>query len=251
MTTIRLNADRAALAWILFCVFGAPTVPAQPVTGPFTPEQAQRGATSYAGTCAVCHGTDLVSGTAPPLAGVNFLDKWGARPVNALWMAVRQMPPAAGGTLPSTTYLDLTAFLLQRNGHASGANPLKDDGQSLVELKVAPAQAAAPRATPPLEFIKGSSSVAEGAGPTQRELNAADASKRDWLYHTHGYSGTRYAASTEITPQNAGRLRAACAFQLGEQSNFQTGPLVYEGRMYVTGVRTTAAIDARNCSLLW
>jgi len=251
MSTMRLDAGPAALLWLLFSLGEAQSLLAQPVTGPFSQEQAQRGAKSYAGACAQCHGTDLVGGVAPPLAGVAFLGKWGAMPINALWMAVRQMPPAAAGTLSSDTYLDLTAFLLERTGHAPGS-ALKVDSKALLELKVAPSPATTPRVTPPQEFIKGTGTpVPEGAGPTQNELNAADTSKKDWLYHTHGYSGTRYAASTEITPQNAGRLRAACAFQLGEQSNFQTGPLVYNGRMYVTGVRSTAAIDARDCNLLW
>src|SRR5262245_1727927 len=251
MSTMRLDAGPAALAWLLLSLCGAPDLLAQPVTGPFTQEQAQRGAKSYASACALCHGTDLVSGTAPPLTGASFLGKWGARPVNALWMAVRQMPPAAAGTLPSDTYLDLTAFVLERNGHTAGSNALKVDSQAL-EARVSPSPVSVPRSTQALEFIKGATNpIPAGAGPNQDELNAADRSKKDWLYHTHGYSGMRYVASTEITPGNAGRLRTTCAFQLGEQNNFQTGPLVYNGRMYVTGVRTTVAIDARNCSLLW
>lgn len=253
MHTSRLDSGPSALAWLLFSVWVTPAVLAQPATGPFAREQAERGAKSFASACAMCHGTDLTSGTAPALAGASFLDKWGTRPVNALWMAVRQMPPAARGSLPADTYLDLTAFLLERNGHAPGASPLKDDNRTLMAARVSPQPGTAPRPTPPpLDFVKGTGNpVAEGAGPTQSELNVADSSKKDWLYHTHGYSGTRYAASTQITPQNAGRLRPACVFQLGEQSNFQTGPLVYNGRMYLTGVRTTAAIDASDCSLLW
>ena len=194
---------------------------------PIPQEQAKRGAKLYAASCAGCHGTDLKSGTAPPLTGPSFQDKWSARK-DALITAVRRMPPGGAGTLSPNTYLDIAAYLLTQNQTASKTSPLS----------------AAP------EFIAGTA-VAKDAGPTQAELTAASTSKKDWLYHTHDYAGTRYVASAEITPDNASRLRAACAFQLGEQTNFQTGPVVYNGRMYVTGAHTTAAIDARDCTVLW
>lgn len=253
MNQICLNAGRRALGWLLLGLGVVPAALAQPSTGPFTQEQAQRGAKLYAGACAGCHGTELMNGGEHPLVGSSFLEKWGGRPVNALWSAVRQMPPRAGGTFPSDTYLDVTAFLLKQNGHAPGPIPLKGGDKAMMESKVAPRPDAAPRPTaPPPDFISGArGAVPNKVGPTQQELNAAFASKKDWLYHTHDYTGARYAPSTEITPENAGRLRVACAFQLGEPRAFQTGPLVYNGRMYVTGVRTTVAIDAQNCELLW
>lgn len=74
-------------------------------------------------------------------------------------------------------------------------------------------------APPPPEFLPGAPAPT-GLGPTQAELTAAYSSNKDWLYHTHDYSGTRYVQSTQITPANASQLRVACAFQLGEQSNF-------------------------------
>ena len=165
------------------------------------------------------------------------------------------MPPRAAGSLPAETYRDVTAWLLEQNGHAPGTVPLAEMSKPAIAARVAPAPDGRPRPVrPPAEFIAGLKSAIpspESAGPTQQELNAAYASKTDWLYHTHDYSGSRYVPATEITPANAGRLRVACAFQLGEQSNFQAGPLVYRGRMYVTGVRTTVALDATDCSVLW
>jgi len=192
---------------------------------------AQRGASLYATACASCHGADLTSGTAPPLAGAAFLHKWSASPPSAIHAAVRQMPPRAGGTLPAETYSEITAFLLEKNN-----------------LSATPT--AKPAALPPPDFIPGAPAPT-GLGPTQAELTAAYSSKKDWLYHTHDYSGARFVQSTQITPANAPQLRVACAFQLGEQSNFQTGPLVYNGRMILTGVRSTAVIDAQTCALLW
>ncbi len=254
MKTSHLDAGRSAFVRLLLSLCAiAGVLIAQPNAGPFTQEQARHGAELYAGACAGCHGTDLMNGGAPALVGLSFLERWGTRPVNALWRAVRMMPPGAAGSLPSDTYLDITAYLLERNGHSPGAVALKENSKASVEAKVAPPPSATQRPMPPPpDFITGApGAVPNGAGPTQQELNAAYSSKKDWLYHTHDYSGARNGPSSEITPENANRLRVACVFQLGEQSNFQTGPLVYNGRMYVTGVRTTVAIDAQNCSLLW
>lgn len=220
--------------------------------GPFTAAQAGRGARVYAASCASCHGSELTNGGAPALAGAGFLAKMGGRPIAALLGAVRQMPPGAGGSLPAASYTDVTAFLLERNGHAAGTVELAADLEAARRTMIG-AGAGGARAARPAEVVAVDPAArpAAGAGPTQQELSGAYASKSNWLYHTHDYSGSRYAASTQITPANAGRLRVACAFQLGEQNNFQSGPLVYNGRLYVTGIRTTAAIDARSCALIW
>ena len=212
--------------WLLISLL-VPAVLAQPVPGPFIAEQAARGAKLYSVSCATCHGSDLVSGGAPPLAGNSFLSKLGGQSVYALFRALREMPPGAGGTLPTETYTDLTAYILEQNGHAPGPTPLRFNSQIATQTKVAPPADNARAMPPPPEILTGDRSAIPltGAGPTQTELNAAYTAKANWLYHTHDYSGSRYSAATEITPDNAGRLRVACAFQLGEQSNFQTGPL--------------------------
>lgn len=251
---------RASFRLVRYSVFvfaglgicSAPALRAQAGEGLYTEEQARRGAKTYAAACAMCHGKELSNGAAAPLTGASFLQRWNTRSVGNLIRAVRQMPPTAAGSLPAESYLDVTAFLLQRNGHAAGLKTLAGGSKAAEDAKVAPPGGNAQQTRPaPPEFIQGDASANPGSGPTQTELNGAYSSKENWLYHTHDYTGARYVAANEITPENAGRLRVACAFQLGEQSNFQTGPLVYRGRMYLTGVRTTAAIDARNCNLLW
>ena len=250
-----MSASR--FVWVL-CIFPSlgllpSNLKAQQTTGPFTLEQARRGAELYVSTCAGCHGLELTKGGAPPLIGTSFLEKWGSRSVQSLYQAASQMPPQAGGTLPLQTYVDITAYLLERNGQAPGDATLKPGTPALLERKVAASAGSELRvAPPPPQRIQGATSaVPVQSGPTQRELNAAYTSKADWLYHTHDYTGSRYSPASGITPDNASQLRVACAFQLGEQSNFQTGPLVYNGLMYLTGVRTTAVIDAQDCTLLW
>ena len=73
----------------------------------------------------------------------------------------------------------------------------------------------------------------------------------DWLLHNHDYAGTRYSPLDEITSANASRLTPACMFQMGERDNFQTGPIVHNGVMYVTTMTTTIALDAATCRVKW
>ena len=40
-------------------------------------------------------------------------------------------------------------------------------------------------------------------------------------------------------------------FQMGERDNFQTGPIVYSGTMYVTTMTATVALDAATCRTKW
>ncbi|MFN8060393.1 MAG: hypothetical protein U0Q12_14660 [Vicinamibacterales bacterium] len=48
-----------------------------------------------------------------------------------------------------------------------------------------------------------------------------------------------------------GQLRPVCLYQLADPGNFQTGPIVYDGRMFITGVHVTVALDAATCKPLW
>jgi PQQ-dependent dehydrogenase (methanol/ethanol family) len=63
--------------------------------------------------------------------------------------------------------------------------------------------------------------------------------------------GYRYSSLDRINAQNAGSLRAVCAYQLGESGSFQTGPVMYDGLVYVTTTHGTYAFDAANCRAAW
>jgi alcohol dehydrogenase (cytochrome c) len=90
-----------------------------------------------------------------------------------------------------------------------------------------------------------------GTAPTHAQLLAAWADTANWLYATHDYSGARYAAIKQITPENAGRLAPVCAFQVGDVSAFQSNPIIVDGVMIVTTSRVTVALDARTCRSRW
>jgi len=88
-------------------------------------------------------------------------------------------------------------------------------------------------------------------GPTQDELLRAAQDKQNWLYASKDYSGQRFVDLRQITPKNAGQLRAVCIVRANTAGTTQTNPLVYKGVMYVTLDRATAAIDAVTCRERW
>lgn len=169
--------------------------------------------------CAPCHGETLQGASAGPLAGAAFAAAW-----------------TPGGLVGDRANSQLTVedldFII-RTTMPKGA-----PGR-LTAKETAPAP-------PPLRVMGDASAVPKSGGPSQAELTAAETDTRDWLYHTHDYSGARYVALDQINERTAGQLRAVCAFQVGTDSSFQTGPIVYRGTMYITTVR-----DATNCRPKW
>ncbi len=57
----------------------------------------------------------------PGLVGISFLFLWENRPLSVLFEKMRkEMPTNRPGSLATTTYLDLLAFILQQNGYPGG-----------------------------------------------------------------------------------------------------------------------------------
>lgn len=230
----------------------------------FTAQQAAQGKALYAARCAACHGEILQGGSAGPLAGPAFAAAWtlggfvggwadSQLTIDDLDFIIRTtMPKGAAGKMGAEEYTAVLTYILQRNGYESGSAPLRAGSPRMKKARLrfgtAKELAAAP---PPLRIAGDPASVPKGGGPTQEELNRAADSTRDWLYQTHDYSGARYAALDQINAQNAGKLQPVCVFQVGDEGNFQTGPIVYQGTMYITTVRSTIALDATNCRPKW
>ncbi len=234
-------------AWVAPCSLSAQEGPAT-----YTAAQADAGRTLYAESCARCHGEDLSQGSAPPLTGPTFRRTWSRENVNLsdlLYVMVSTMPPRNVGTLSEAEQLSILAYIMSRNGVAAGDAPLDSDVRRLAALSlVTPGDEAAVAA---VEFVRGERAAPLGRGPGVADLLAASTDSADWLYHTRDYSGTRYSPLRQINVDNVHTLVPACLYQLGEPRNFQTGPVVHDGVMYLTGVRTTAAIDAATCRQIW
>ena len=228
----------------------------------FTAQQVAAGKALYMEKCASCHGETLQGAAAGALAGPAFAATWSydefqgdwAQPsVDDLDYILRNtMPKDSPGSLQAEQYTQLLAFILRQNGYPTGSTPLRAGSplmkQTRLRFGIAPELAAAP---PPLRVKGDPASVPDGGGPTQEELNQAASATRNWLYVTHDYAGARYVPLDQINVRNAARLRPVCVYQLGGESNFQSGPVVYQGTMYVTTNRDTVALDAVTCKPKW
>jgi PQQ-dependent dehydrogenase (methanol/ethanol family) len=219
----------------------------------YTDAQAATGESLYRQSCSGCHGATLAGGTAPALAGAGFEASWSDARVtlaDIFYIARTTMPPRASSTLSAQDHAAVFAYVLKMNGFPAGSDALTAASQRLESAHLAVASRAPARPAPP-EFIPGAAGASPAAsGPDQATLNNA-AQSTDWLFHTHDYAGTRFSPLQEINAATAARLAPACLFQVGERDNFQTGPIVYNGTMYVTTMISTIALDAATCKVKW
>jgi alcohol dehydrogenase (cytochrome c) len=226
----------------------------------FTTSQVAQGRTLYVAKCAMCHGDKLQGGGAGPLAGPGFAERWTSGwgdtklTVDDLDFIIRTtMPKGAAGTMEAAEYTAVLTYVLDQNGYESGGTiPLRAGSERMKKTRLRFGMAKEMVAAAPPARVSGDpADVPKGGGPTQEELNRAADSTRDWLYHTHDYSGARYVALDQINAQNAGQLRPVCVFQVGDQGNFQTGPIVYQGTMFITTNQSTVALNATDCRPKW
>src|SRR4051812_829099 len=100
---------------------------APPAAAPvFTAAQAASGRAIYDTNCSACHGANFEgSGDAPALSGGTFRLKWGPKMVSELFGVILQtMPPTNPGSLGEGAALNVTAYILQRNGAQPGQQAL-------------------------------------------------------------------------------------------------------------------------------
>lgn len=240
------------LAPVLLVSMLSQPVGAQDERVTYTLDQSAAGRAIYLESCARCHGDDLSEGSAPPLTGSTFRRTWSRPNVTVddlLYIMSTTMPPSRPGLLDSDEQVSVLAYILSRNGVPASSSGLTAERDRLVAITLLTAEDDALEVAP--EFIRGYRNTPLGEGPSSEDLMRAADDAADWPYHTRDYSGTRYSPLDEINTENVERLVPTCLYQLGEPRNFQTGPIVYDGTMFVTGVRTTAAIQADTCREIW
>ena len=68
-----------------------------------------------------------------------------------------------------------------------------------------------------------------------RRIQAGDPLKDpgNWPGFNRSLDSQRFSPLTEINTKNVGNLKIKCTFDLGESVNFQTGPVVVDGTMYL------------------
>ena len=101
--------------------------------GVYTDAQAERGRASYRQSCVGCHRDDLRGdNTAPSLVGESFTFLWGDMEIGELSARIQKlMPPQGPGSLPAQTYIDIVAFMLQKNAFPAGSVELSADPVAL------------------------------------------------------------------------------------------------------------------------
>ena len=238
-----------AVGWI---IAGTAWSADAPATSSYTEDQFERGEVLYQKECALCHGLELDDGAAPAIVGSTFRKTWSMLGANVAELYNRiatTMPPRQDNFLSEDQNLDILSYLLGRNNVLRGTEALRNDYDYLAAIPIA-------RGDETLDisvtFIEGLYGVdPTGNGPDMNELLNAGNNSDDWLHHNKSYKGIRYSALNEINTSNVDKLVQVCAYQMNSRAPLQTGPIVYQGIMYVTDATHTAAINAATCQKIW
>ncbi|MBI4263425.1 MAG: c-type cytochrome [Acidobacteria bacterium] len=115
--------------------------------GVYTREQADRGRKSYTLYCESCHAADL-GGTnsgdsgAPPLRREGFME--GSHAFGLFTKIRETMPLDAPGSLSTSEYVDILAYIFRENGFPAGPKRLTSDAEQLRNIRIVRVAASRP-----------------------------------------------------------------------------------------------------------
>jgi alcohol dehydrogenase (cytochrome c) len=233
---------RVLLLFIALIAGGPVSGQAKP-NGGYTEAQAARGATVYTQYCVACHGASLQGESGPALTGQVLRAAYGGGTAAQLYDFIsRQMPQNAPASLKQWQYLDVTAYVLSRNGMAAGSTSLAVEtlGQvSLSALRAAGSAAGANtdeiiRAAPPVRNVYAKLPPGASVEVTDPMMLNAASDANNWLLHGRTYDNQRYSPLTQITPDTVKSLSLVALVQTGMTASFETTPVVVNGVMYIT-----------------
>jgi PQQ-dependent dehydrogenase (methanol/ethanol family) len=238
----------AILLTIVFFVssplFAAPAAKTPAATkGTFTSAQASAGATVYTQSCALCHGQNLQGESGPALTGQIFRQAYGAGTAAQLYDFIsRQMPQDKPGSLSPQQYLNVTSYILARNGMQAGSEALQVATLSHVLMADLPMDAAGSaantdeivRAPPPIQNVYGKLPSGADVNVTDAMMLNASSDRDNWLLHGRTYDNQRYSPLDQITSENVKSLAPVALVQTGMAASFETTPIVVNGVMYIT-----------------
>jgi len=72
-----------------------------------------------------------------------------------------------------------------------------------------------------------------------------------WAMYNKDYDGRRYSSLRELNADSARYLREVCRVQVQPLGALQAGPVLVDGKIFVTAENRTMAIDARDCRVHW
>ena len=221
----------------------------------FTASEAIEGSGIYGETCAACHGNRLQGGSAPALKGPAFMARWanGSRTFQMLDRTVRRMPKQAPGSLATTQYSAVLAYILSSNGFAPG-QARASVGQGMGAVIRKPGKAPPVRATaqgPAVQLPSRPSTFAAASTATPTDAQLLNPANGDWPMFNRTYGGDRFSPLSQINVGNASRLQPVCMLQMGVLDSFQSAPIVVAGAGYASTTYDTIAFDPATCERRW
>jgi len=247
--------------------------PAQPAAGIFTDAQAQAGRGVYNQNCAGCHGANFEgSGDAPSLAGGTFMLQWRGKMVSDLFGQILQtMPPTSPGSLSESAALEVTAYLLERNGAQPGQQALTASASTRIgsiatgqaQPGAGPGRGRGGRGGAPAAAL-----IVRGAGlSTARGVSVAGEVKNyvpvtpamlknpppgDWLIFGRNYQRQSYSPLNQITRENVKNLQLKWSWAINDSGANQTTPIVHNGIIYLASPSNIVqALDGKTGDLIW
>jgi PQQ-dependent dehydrogenase (methanol/ethanol family) len=205
--------------------------------------QASHGATVYTQYCTECHGANLQGESGPALSGQVLHAAYGGGTAAQLYDFIsRQMPQNNPASLSQQQYLDVTAYVLSRNGFPSGSTPLSIGslGQVRMSAQGKSGTATGPntdeivRAAPPVRNVYAKLPAGADTNVTDSMMLSAASNENDWLLHGRTYDNQRYSPLKQITADNVKSLNLVALLQTGMTASFETTPIVVNGVMYIT-----------------
>jgi quinoprotein glucose dehydrogenase len=209
-------------------------------SGIYTVEQAVEGSAVYARECVACHGAELEGTEAGTgLAGRGFRSRWQDRTLADFFAVTQQtMPVTRPAGLTDTEYVNVVAFILNRNAYRPGSDALVAGRRSLAAFEFAE-----PATREPVALDRG-----EAGGGLMVE----------WLHHRGTPGSTNYSELNLINAGNVQDLEIAWRWKSDNFGpvpwpNLQTTPIMADGVLYATaGVRrAVVAVDATTGETLW
>lgn len=107
----------------------------------FSAAQSTAGEKQFEAHCAQCHGEQLEGGVGPALAGPNaatLRTKLHATVSDIFNVMAMEMPFNAPASLSHDQYVEIMAFVLQKNGYKPGGAPLTYSGAMKSKAPIAP-----------------------------------------------------------------------------------------------------------------
>ncbi len=260
--SIRILWSAAIAAIAALTAAGA--VSAAQAAGYYTRAQAASGATVYAANCLVCHGMNLQGQAGPALVGSVFRQYVGPKGTAATLydFTSKQMPANAPGSLTQQQYLDVTAYILARNGYPAGTSPLTVATLPKVALGGAKGPVIAAntneivRSAPPKNVVYQKLPGNADVTVTDAMMSGAASDTANWVLTGRTYDNARYSPLKDIDTTNVGSLSLVGIAQTGMTASFETTPIVVNGVMYITTPTVSnsmkvMALDATNGRPIW